>query len=170
MHTNTGRRNPRECSLKAEYLLTSYVSTRAMKPSGKAIAKDTIAASSPSLDSSVEMSRILASWPRYCRASSSRSRLSPSGGFRNFVNFWLENLTKIPPWLTGFLVGQHTRLQLLDAGERGNVRVGVGSLYRNVEKFARQHVGRAVKATWCNGWSGKLESFKSAVEKVKHGN
>lgn len=158
MHTNTGRRNPRECSLKAEYLLTSYVSTRAMKPSGKAIAKDTIAASSPSLDSSVEMSRILASWPRYCRASSSRSRLSPLEGFRNFVSLYVY-FTKNLPCLTGFLVGQHTRLQLLDAGERGYVRVGVSSLYRNVEKFARQHVGRAVKATWCNGRSGKLESF-----------
>lgn len=43
--------------LEAKYLLTSYVSTRAMKPSGNAIANDTIAASSPSLDSSVDMSR-----------------------------------------------------------------------------------------------------------------
>lgn len=76
MHTNTGR-YPRECSLKAEYLLTSYVSTSAMKPSGKAIAKETIAANSPSLDSSVEMSRILDSWTRWWMARSNRSRLSP---------------------------------------------------------------------------------------------
>lgn len=39
---------------KTKYLLTSYVSTKAMNPSGKAIANDTIAANSPSLDSSGE--------------------------------------------------------------------------------------------------------------------
>lgn len=37
---------------KWKYLLTSYVSTNAINPSGNAIANDTMAASSPSLDSS----------------------------------------------------------------------------------------------------------------------
>lgn len=39
-----------------KYLLTSYVSTKAMNPSGNAIANDTIAANSPSLDSSGDTS------------------------------------------------------------------------------------------------------------------
>ena len=50
--------NPRELRLKAKYLLTSYVSTNAINPSGNAMAKETIAASSPSLDSSVDTLRI----------------------------------------------------------------------------------------------------------------
>lgn len=43
--------------LKAKYLLTSYVSTKAMKPSGNAMAYETMAANSPSDDSSIETSK-----------------------------------------------------------------------------------------------------------------
>lgn len=43
--------------LKAKYLLTSYVSTKAMKPSGNAMAYETMAANSPSEDSSIETSK-----------------------------------------------------------------------------------------------------------------
>lgn len=39
-----------------KYLLTSYVSTNAINPSGNAIANDTMAANSPSLDSSGDTS------------------------------------------------------------------------------------------------------------------
>lgn len=48
--------------------------------------------------------------------------------------------------LTGFLVREYTCLQLLGAGEGGDVRVSVGALHRNVEKFASQHVGRSIEA------------------------
>lgn len=59
--------------LKAKYLLTSYVSTNAIKTSGNAIANDTIAASSPSLDSSVEMSNTPERLLRCFNAVSKRS-------------------------------------------------------------------------------------------------
>lgn len=48
--------------------------------------------------------------------------------------------------LTGFFVCQNTGLELLGAGKGGDVRVSMSSLHRNVEKFARQHVGRAIEA------------------------
>lgn len=78
--TMSKNKDPREECLKAKYLLTSYVSTKAMKPSGKAIAKDTMAANSPSLDSSVEISRRADSSLRCAIDSSRISPGRPAGG------------------------------------------------------------------------------------------
>lgn len=70
--TTMNRGNIREnVSVKLRmYRLTSYVSTRAMKPLGKAIAKLTIAASSPSLASAVLIPKTFVNLRRCSTASS----------------------------------------------------------------------------------------------------
>lgn len=62
---------------KRKYLLTSYVSTNAINPSGNAIANDTIAANSPSFDSSGETSNMPDNCCRYPIAISSKFRTEP---------------------------------------------------------------------------------------------
>lgn len=63
--------------LKAKYLFTSYVSTKAMKPSGNAMAYETMAANSPSEDSSVDTSNTDARDCRCLTACSSKSPITP---------------------------------------------------------------------------------------------
>lgn len=53
------------------------MSTKAINPSGNAMAKETIAASSPSLDPSVDISRACAMAERWPMANSSKSREMP---------------------------------------------------------------------------------------------
>lgn len=60
-----------------KYLLTSYVSTNAINPSGNAIANETMAANSPSLASSGETSNNPDNCCRYDIASSSKFRTDP---------------------------------------------------------------------------------------------
>lgn len=62
---------------KWKYLLTSYVSTNAINPSGNAIANDTMAASSPSLDSSGDTSSNRDNGSRCPTAKSSRFFTTP---------------------------------------------------------------------------------------------
>lgn len=73
------RKHPRERnkSAQANNLLVSYVSHNTMKPFGKAIAKDIIAASSPSFASSALMFRTVESCCRRSTARSSRSATTP---------------------------------------------------------------------------------------------
>lgn len=66
-----------EWLLKRKYLLTSYVSTNAINPSGNAIANDTIAANSPSFDSSGETSSNPDNCWRCAIADSSKFRTDP---------------------------------------------------------------------------------------------
>lgn len=61
-----------------KYLLTSYVSTKAINPSGNAIANETIAANSPSLDSSGDTSSSLDKCWRWLTANSSKLRTKPA--------------------------------------------------------------------------------------------
>lgn len=61
---------------KRKYLLTSYVSTNAINPSGNAIANETMAASSPSFDSS-ETPKIFDNLSRYPIANSTKLRTKP---------------------------------------------------------------------------------------------
>lgn len=62
---------------KRKYLLTSYVSTNAINPSGNAIANDTMAASSPSFASPGETSNNPDNCSRYPKAISSKFRTTP---------------------------------------------------------------------------------------------
>lgn len=59
--------------MRQEYLLTSYVSTKAMNPSGNAIAKEMSAASSPSLASTAKTLNSGANLSRHLLDNSSRS-------------------------------------------------------------------------------------------------
>lgn len=117
-----------------------------MKPSGKAIAKETMAASSPSLDSSVETDRTCAKSLRWPIDSSRRSRESPESRlielssksmpmlrFTYLNNSAIDRSTVNTETLTGGLVRQRPSLQLIDAGERRDVGVSVRSLDRNIE-------------------------------------
>lgn len=72
---------------KNKYLLTSYVSTKAINPSGNAIANDTIAASSPSLDSSSDTSSNPDNCLRYPTAKSSRFFTVPTENIYRFKSF-----------------------------------------------------------------------------------